>query len=124
MSSLAEIPAGWQDKPSAIPWQPFREGFKRQLNPTVLCLWWVDVRGTIEVFTGRVAYWAAADCAMVARKSGSMLRVTDGAFFAVITPPVKPPVLDDAVNVDSTESAPPRLPDASPPPPQTSSASG
>lgn len=64
-----------------------------------------------EIFTGRVVYWPAADCAMVARKSGSMVRVTDGAFYAIITEPSKPLVIDDAIDVTgSTATAAPQAP--------------
>ncbi len=92
--------------PLEIPWQPFRESMREPVKPSELCLWWVPIRGKVEVFTGRVVYWPAADCAMVARKSGSMVRVTDGAFYAIVTPPAAPPVLDDAIDVTgSTASA-------------------
>lgn len=82
--------------PLEIPWQPFRESMRVPVTPSVLCLWWVPIRGSIEIFTGRVVYWPAADCAMVARKSGSMVRVSNGAFYAIVTDP-KPLALDDAI---------------------------
>lgn len=100
-------------KPPDIPWQPFRESMREPVTPSLLCLWWVPIRGSIEIFTGRVVYWPAADCAMVARKSGSMVRVTDGAFYAIITEPQQPPALDDAIDVGvtgSTASAAPQAP--------------
>lgn len=97
--------------PLEIPWQPFRESMRQHVTPTVLCLWWVPIRGAVEVFTGRVAYWPAADSAMVSRRNGGMVRVTDGAFYAIVTEPPKPPQLDDAIDVTgSTASAAPALP--------------
>lgn len=100
-----------QVKPPDIPWQPFRESMREPVTPSLLCLWWVPIRGSIEIFTGRVVYWPAADCAMVARKSGSMVRVTDGAFYAIITEPAKPLALDDAIDVSgSTATAAPQAP--------------
>lgn len=90
----------------AIPWIKFTSVKNHRLTPEVMCLWWLPVGGQIEVFTGRVAHWPAADAAMVARKGGSMVRVAPGAFFAVITPPIKPPALDDVISVVETPSIP------------------
>lgn len=98
-------------KPPEIPWQPFRESMREHVTPSVLCLWWVPIRGKVEVFTGRVAYWGAVDSAMIRCKSGSMVRVTDGAFYAIVTPPAAPPVLDDAIDLTgSTATAAPQAP--------------
>ena len=94
-----------------IPWQPFRESMREFVDSYALCLWWVPIRGEIQVFTGRVAYWGAANSAMIRCKSGSMVRVTDGAFYAIITPPAAPPVLDDAIELTgSTATAAPQAP--------------
>lgn len=98
-------------KPLEIPWQPFRESMREHVTPSVLCLWWIPIRGEIQVFTGRVAYWGAADSAMIRCKSGSMVRVTDGAFYAIVTPPATPPALDDAIELTgSTATAAPQAP--------------
>jgi hypothetical protein len=106
--------------PLEIPWQPFRESMRQHVTPTVLCLWWVPIRGDVEVFTGRVAYWPAADSAMVSRRNGGMVRVTDGAFYAIVTEPPKPRQLDDAIDVavsGSNASALPASPRAALPAP-------
>lgn len=98
-----------------IPWQPFNQALRHNLNPRILCLWWLPLHGGFDVFTGRVAYWPAQDCAVVRRAHGSTVCVRDGAFFAIVTAPVATPVprLDDALEVSAPK--PEALP-ASPPP--------
>lgn len=91
-----------------IPWQPFEESMRRHVNHGILLLWWVPLRGGVDVFTGRVAYWQAQDCAMVRRGNGSAVAVRAGCYFAVVTAPVIPPgpkVIDDAVEVTASNPA-------------------
>ena len=74
--------------PTPIPWQPFVSVEHHRLTPADVCLWWMEIRGEIQVFVGRVAYWPATDSAAVRRQSGSIVLAGPGSFFAVITPPV------------------------------------
>lgn len=88
-----------------IPWQPFREEFRTVLDSTVMALWFcVHPSGLKECFVGRVSYWTAADSAVIARRSGSMVFAREGqAWFAIITEPeISKPKLDDAINVSAS----------------------
>lgn len=70
-----------------IRWQPFTTVDAHKLTPADMCLWWVPVRGEIQVFVGRVNNWPAANRAVVGRRNGSMICVGSECFFARINPP-------------------------------------
>ncbi len=94
-----------------IRWQPFTTVEAHRLTPADMCLWWVPIRGEIEVFVGRVNNWPAANRAVVGRRNGSMVCVGSDCFFARINPPATEPApMHPLVSTIELEPAKPQLP--------------